>query len=338
MKLSIKLNSGLFKVENVPKKLVVIGRSLVCDFVVPDEVLSRRHCQIENVDGKFFITDLSSANGVYLDGRRIPPNTPIPFDLFLPLQIGPLELTVEDSSTLDPYLPIRQKREGSFERHLRNDSKKPAPNKKLEKFKDTNFTLLLSLFTFVGIIAYLGYELLSKESKDENHSISQNVPDKFSNIKDSFLSDQRYQELQKNSSCTTEPEICAELKLSENYGEGVAKHEMDYVIYILESKSLGDEYQRIEEPSKKRSVLTIDTILKTQIFKSFQEKKFPQLHVVLINDTKNPSFVFRFHTKYFTEPGFEVIRLQNSLRILKMVGVNEDFESNSRIVKSKKIH
>lgn len=54
---------------------IKIGRSLKCDFSVPLEDISREHCIFEIEHGNFFITDLSSSNGVWVNQQRISPNT-----------------------------------------------------------------------------------------------------------------------------------------------------------------------------------------------------------------------------------------------------------------------
>lgn len=58
---------------------VKIGRSLRCDFSIPLEDLSREHCLFEIDDQHFYITDLGSANGVWVDRERIPAHERIQF-------------------------------------------------------------------------------------------------------------------------------------------------------------------------------------------------------------------------------------------------------------------
>lgn len=64
-----------------------IGRSHGCDFSVPIEDLSREHALLEVQNDLLFITDLGSRNGVWLNGKRLPPNTRTQFregdDIFL---------------------------------------------------------------------------------------------------------------------------------------------------------------------------------------------------------------------------------------------------------------
>jgi hypothetical protein len=43
----------------------------------PDRMISRFHCEIHRSGSKFYVFDLKSANGTFVDGRRIPPGKPV---------------------------------------------------------------------------------------------------------------------------------------------------------------------------------------------------------------------------------------------------------------------
>ncbi len=54
------------------KSKITIGRSSECDVVLPDQSsISRKHAVIEKRGKKFFLTDLGSMNGTFLNGKRI---------------------------------------------------------------------------------------------------------------------------------------------------------------------------------------------------------------------------------------------------------------------------
>ena len=49
----------------------VIGRGAKCTLRLPDKYLSVRHCRIYKADGSFFIEDLDSTNGTFLNGDEL---------------------------------------------------------------------------------------------------------------------------------------------------------------------------------------------------------------------------------------------------------------------------
>ena len=57
---------------NVP--IAVFGQAPTVDVQLSNPYVSRRHFQLRNQDGVFYITDLDSTNGTYLNGERLTPN------------------------------------------------------------------------------------------------------------------------------------------------------------------------------------------------------------------------------------------------------------------------
>jgi len=49
----------------------ILGRGKSADCAFPEESISRQHCRLEMVNGRFQLTDLGSLNGTYVDGKRI---------------------------------------------------------------------------------------------------------------------------------------------------------------------------------------------------------------------------------------------------------------------------
>lgn len=47
------------------------GRSTDCDFVYSVPGVSRAHCKIKLIDAKFYIADMGSTNGTYLNGKPV---------------------------------------------------------------------------------------------------------------------------------------------------------------------------------------------------------------------------------------------------------------------------
>jgi hypothetical protein len=50
---------------------VIIGRTGECGICLKDEFTSNQHAKIYQVEGRFYMEDLGSTNGTYVNGRRI---------------------------------------------------------------------------------------------------------------------------------------------------------------------------------------------------------------------------------------------------------------------------
>ena len=48
-----------------------IGRSKTCQICINDEYVSRTHAEVTFEDGHWYIRDLSSANGLYVENQRM---------------------------------------------------------------------------------------------------------------------------------------------------------------------------------------------------------------------------------------------------------------------------
>jgi len=64
----------LFKVT---ADLTVVGRSLDCDLILDPKTVSRRHAEIARRRDEYWIRDLESTRGTFLDGQRITRPTPL---------------------------------------------------------------------------------------------------------------------------------------------------------------------------------------------------------------------------------------------------------------------
>lgn len=52
----------------------VIGRGSSCDIILVDSSISRRHARIQKQGDQFFIYDLHSTNGTFVDGELVDPS------------------------------------------------------------------------------------------------------------------------------------------------------------------------------------------------------------------------------------------------------------------------
>jgi len=104
-----------------PGRTIVVGRAAECDLSIQDPTVSRRHAEIELVDGELRIQDLGSTNGTFLNGRKVkdalaPPGArvsfgKVTFDVLrdqLPVPL-PAVLTSEDEldATILRQVPVQ---------------------------------------------------------------------------------------------------------------------------------------------------------------------------------------------------------------------------------------
>jgi len=57
--------------QKLPSQNVTLGRAIGCEIWIDDPKLSRTHCHIERVGHQWFIEDLGSTNGTWIQGRRV---------------------------------------------------------------------------------------------------------------------------------------------------------------------------------------------------------------------------------------------------------------------------
>jgi hypothetical protein len=71
-----------------------VGREAKCDIALPFEGVSKLHGQfIRRPDGEMELLDTSSANGTFLDGRRLEDNAPLLLKDGAKIQMGVLKMT-----------------------------------------------------------------------------------------------------------------------------------------------------------------------------------------------------------------------------------------------------
>ncbi|MCA9083774.1 MAG: FHA domain-containing protein [Planctomycetaceae bacterium] len=64
------VNDG--KLIIIDRAVVLVGRSSDCDAIISaSQKISRRHCCLVQVDDQYYVRDLGSMNGVWLNGERV---------------------------------------------------------------------------------------------------------------------------------------------------------------------------------------------------------------------------------------------------------------------------
>ncbi len=85
--------NGSKRVLPIRNKAAILGRRPDCDFCIPLQVVSRRHCQISQEANIIKVRDLKSSNGTFLNGTKIADE--ILAGAGDKIQIGPLTFTVQ---------------------------------------------------------------------------------------------------------------------------------------------------------------------------------------------------------------------------------------------------
>ena len=70
---------------------MTIGRSSSCDIVIPLSIVSRLHARIELQHDRYVLSDAGSANGTFVNGRRI--DGPTKIDHGTLIGLGPITLS-----------------------------------------------------------------------------------------------------------------------------------------------------------------------------------------------------------------------------------------------------
>ncbi|GAA1801927.1 FHA domain-containing protein [Planosporangium flavigriseum] len=65
---------------------ITIGRAEDCTLVTTDDYASARHARLVPRDGQWYLEDMGSTNGTYLDRAKVSAPTPVP--LGVPIRIG----------------------------------------------------------------------------------------------------------------------------------------------------------------------------------------------------------------------------------------------------------
>lgn len=95
MKLSVQIEIDKSLKLISKKDIALVGRSNESDMVIPHESVSRKHCKIEIINQEFFITDLGSSNGTFIEKTRLIPQKKTKFISGQELTIGKLYCELE---------------------------------------------------------------------------------------------------------------------------------------------------------------------------------------------------------------------------------------------------
>jgi hypothetical protein len=293
------------KVETLTEsRHILIGRSNKCDVCIIEEGLSRQHCAIDYVDGSFFITDLGSANGVFINGLRIPPHEKIPFDSFNTLSIAHLDCVVVFSEELNDPKNIA-KDMTPWSRSKAQENKKVIKKEISKKYSLSIFPLMLP-FSILAVSIFYIYTNKSLPEENVVHVSSftkpkLTIPIIKKEYPNEFKTIETYRKENALKTCPTEPNICQIMKL-DIASEGIYEHEGEVSLYLNPGRNLNEiRYTWIKNLPDALELIVLDKYLSSFIMNRYFLKDTTHLHLILNTEKGSPYKIFRFHPDKFNQ-------------------------------------
>ena len=106
---------------------VVIGKSHICEVILHDAYVGRRHCRISRQGDRFFLEDLESKNGTFLNDREHRLSTPQQLEAVSQLFIGSTCIQVEVSTEDEAKTLLNQPEERETQRQQRPPASPQRP-------------------------------------------------------------------------------------------------------------------------------------------------------------------------------------------------------------------
>jgi hypothetical protein len=275
MKISVRLGPAEIVSKTFDKSSVIVGRSLLkCDFTIPVETLSRQHCQIDYENGSFFITDLGSSNGVFIDGTQIPSHQRVLYTTALPLTLGTLECQLNTHETTKIAYKILPKLE-----------KKPIQNRVVKKAETPKAKMILPAIiigTFVLGFFYLFFPF-DEDVVPVKITPLKEVVKKAANLavpKDMTVTN--YMRLKARKSCEgSAEEIFRGMGLKAEDGEGAILESGRLVIFIKPLTHLQeDHYIYLNKKYKKETMVSLHKFLRAGLL---NKQGITDFHIVQLN-------------------------------------------------------
>lgn len=118
--------NGSQKSFSLPGNITVIGRRHDCDFYLPLQSVSRRHCQLIVNNGTLAIRDMGSKNGTYVNGEQVEERHLVAGDY---IHVPPVTLLVQidgEPARVVPPTPAEERPRAA----KKQAGKSPAANQK----------------------------------------------------------------------------------------------------------------------------------------------------------------------------------------------------------------
>lgn len=306
--LKIRFPSGKVEERALIERSFVIGRSLKSNVVVDSESISRQHCLIEFKNDCFFITDLQSVNGVFIGGERIAPSLKTPFQTYMELTLGEIEIRLEwkesanssDFKTTKTKYPEQKKEnlpvnEAQIER-------KPDKSDQKKSFPSQNLKMIVGFLVILSIIFYLFQQ---EQSPIPSPTTEQSVPERKKAkinselIAEAFFTDSEYLEYFKSKGCGLK-DICQEFELDPAAREGTTILKQESIIYFDPSDHFQKNiFENFRSLPNGRFLVPIYYLVKSEFFVDFLNKEIAQIHIVIVKEDGSFDEILRLHSKDF---------------------------------------
>lgn len=96
--------NGVERTRPIAPQGLTIGRGADNDLTLAYDLISRYHAQITSEGGRYYVTDLNSANGTYIDRDKLAPNMPTLWPSGKPLRIGKVIIHLEQMAQPQPQV------------------------------------------------------------------------------------------------------------------------------------------------------------------------------------------------------------------------------------------
>src|ERR1051326_7800122 len=81
---------------------IILGRNHDCPICLTGKQVSRRHAQIVHKSDGYYLEDLASSNGTFINGHRLAPHSPVILGEHDTFQIGPYLFAVRAATPAAP--------------------------------------------------------------------------------------------------------------------------------------------------------------------------------------------------------------------------------------------
>jgi hypothetical protein len=318
----------------------IFGRSRKADIQIEKEALSRNHFEIEYDGQHFYLTDLNSTNGVYVNSERIPPSQKVLYQNFFPIEIGgEISIYVQPSeqgkvvkeagpkmfASSDAEEPEELTRvanlhefQSSMAKSLGNPAEStPTPPRRkniIQKNKISKKTPIVVLFVCLGA-GYFFYEL-GRENPDQvtsgplaQTSLKQNLNFKIQNLD--------FKSYMTKNDCSELGDLCLSLGLNRPQ-ELISLQDDKFIVYInfneyLKQLNSIQIFKQLPEDQAEFAMAFFAT--QPAVLAEFRKRKMAYLIVVgvdaiddltrmkyamLVDIAKIPAFTPESHAAYFS--------------------------------------